>query len=390
MSTKILVVEDEKIIAFDIKKSLEDSGYIVPAIASSGEQAIEKIPETKPDLVLVDIILKGELDGVKTAEIVRDRFDLPVVYLTAHADETTLKRAKISDPFGYILKPFEDRELITTIEIALSRHRAESAIRKALQQEKELSELRARFVSVVSHEFRNPLSTILFSTELLEKYQAKLSDEKKLTYLQRIHTAVKRMSQLLDNVLTIGATDAGKLTCHPTPLDLNQFCHDLVEELKFSANTNHVIVFTNYASLLASTADAELPCLDTKLLQHILTNLLSNALKYSPSGSRINLDLSYQPKAEPKEIVFQVQDQGMGIPVADQAQLFSPFHRGTNVSNIAGTGLGLSIVKQCVETHGGTVQVVSEIGVGTTFTVTLPLNYASSHSSSPYAEDFSH
>ncbi|HEY9749650.1 MAG TPA: ATP-binding protein [Allocoleopsis sp.] len=389
MSTKILVVEDEKIIAFDIKKSLEDSGYIVPAIASSGEQVLEKIPETKPDLVLMDIILKGELDGVKTAEIVRDRFDLPVVYLTAHADETTLKRAKISDPFGYILKPFEDRELITTIEIALSRHRAESAIRKALQQEKELSELRARFVSVVSHEFRNPLSTILFSTELLEKYQAKLSDEKKLTYLQRIHTAVKRMSQLLDNVLTIGATDAGKLTCCPTPLDLNQFCHDLIEELKFSANTNHVIVFTNHASLLASTAEVDLPCLDTKLLQHILTNLLSNALKYSSSGSRINLDLSYQPKAAPKEIVFQVQDQGMGIPVADQVQLFSPFHRGTNVSNIAGTGLGLSIVKQCVETHGGTVQVASEIGVGTTFTVTLPLNYASSHSS-PYAEDFSH
>src|SRR6478672_6818828 len=171
MSTKILVVEDEKIIAFDIKRSLEESGYVVPAIASSGEQVLEKIPEVKPDLVLMDIILKGDLDGVKTAEIIRDRFDLPVVYLTAHADETTLKRAKISDPFGYILKPFEDRELITTIEIALSRHRAESAIRKALLQERELSELKSRFVAVVSHEFRNPLSTILFSTELLEKYQ---------------------------------------------------------------------------------------------------------------------------------------------------------------------------------------------------------------------------
>ncbi|MEP0871010.1 ATP-binding protein [Trichocoleus desertorum AS-A10] len=381
MSTKILVVEDEKIIAFDIQKSLESSGYSVPAIVSSGEQVIEKIPEVEPDLVLMDIILKGELDGVKTAEIVRDRFDIPVVYLTAHADETTLKRAKISDPFGYILKPFEDRELVTTIEIALSRHRAESATRKALQQEKELSELRSRFVSVVSHEFRNPLSTILFSTELLEKYQSRLSEAKRLTYLQRIQAAVKRMSQLLDNVLAIGATDAGKLICNPTPSDLNQFCLDLIEELQFSTNTNCVIGFNNHDFPEPFTVGTHLPCLDTKLLQHILINLLSNAIKYSPTGSKINFDLYYQPEAA----ILRIQDHGMGIPVADQAQLFSPFHRGTNVSNIAGTGLGLSIVKQCVESHGGTVQVVSEVGMGTLFTVTLPLSYSLAHSSAPYA-----
>ncbi|MBD2094337.1 response regulator [Trichocoleus sp. FACHB-591] len=381
MSTKILVVEDEKIIAFDIQKSLESSGYSVPAIVSSGEQVIEKIPEVEPDLVLMDIILKGDLDGVKTAEIVRDRFDIPVVYLTAHADETTLKRAKISDPFGYILKPFEDRELVTTIEIALSRHRAESATRKALQQEKELSELRSRFVSVVSHEFRNPLSTILFSTELLEKYQSRLSEAKRLTYLQRIQAAVKRMSQLLDNVLAIGATDAGKLICNPTPSDLNQFCLDLIEELQFSTNTNCVISFNNHDFPEPFTASTHLPCLDTKLLQHILINLLSNAIKYSPAGSKINFDLYYQPEAA----ILRIQDHGMGIPVADQAQLFSPFHRGTNVSNIAGTGLGLSIVKQCAESHGGTVQVVSEVGMGTLFTVTLPLSYSLAHSSAPYA-----
>jgi len=390
MSTKILVVEDEKIIAFDIKRSLEESGYIVPAIASSGEQVLEKIPEVKPDLVLMDIILKGDLDGVKTAEIIRDRFDLPVVYLTAHADETTLKRAKISDPFGYILKPFEDRELITTIEIALSRHRAESAIRKALLQERELSELKSRFVAVVSHEFRNPLSTILFSTELLEKYQSRLSEEKRLTYLQRIHTAVKRMSQLLDNVLTIGATDAGQLNCQPAPLNLNQFCHDLIAELNSSANTSHAIAFTNHALVQPAASETNIPCLDAKLLQPILMNLLLNALKYSPSGSTINFDLDYRPREQPQELIIQIQDHGIGIPASDQAQLFSPFYRGTNVSNIAGTGLGLSVVKQCVEAHGGTIQVVSEVGVGTTFTVTLPLKYASSRSSSPYVEDLSY
>nr|WP_290226996.1 ATP-binding protein [Trichocoleus desertorum] len=390
MSAKILIVEDEKIISFDIKKSLEDSGYIVPAIASSGEQAIEKIPEFKPDLVLMDIILKGDLDGVEAAEIIRDRFDIPVVYLTAHADENTLKRAKISDPFGYILKPFEDRELITTIEIALSRHRAESAVRKALQKEKEIGEIRARFVSVVSHEFRNPLSTILFSAELLEKYEAKLSNDKRLTYLQRIQAAVKRMSQLLDNVLAIGATDAGRLTCHPVPLDLNQFCLDLIEDIKFSLGGEHQIIFKHHAYSRTEELEDNLPCLDANLLQHILANLLSNALKYSPPESSINFDLSYQPHEAPKAVILQIQDRGIGIPVDDQAQLFSPFHRGTNVSNIAGTGLGLSIVKQCVESHSGTIQVISEVGVGTTFIVTIPLNYTPSSPSSPYAQDFSH
>ena len=363
MTTSVLIVEDEKIIALDIKNSLQKAGYQVSGIAASGKQAIEQAAHLRPHLVLMDIMLKGSMDGVEAAAEIRDRYAIPVVYLTAHADEQTLNRAKVTDPFGYILKPFEDRELITTIEIALSRHKAELAIRYALQKEQELRELKSRFVAVVSHEFRNPLSTILFSSELLEKYHEKLSDQKKATCLQRIQLAVKRMSQLLDNVLTISVTDAGKLQFQPAPIALHCFCQDLIEELQFSNSSQHQII------LQSQLQDSEF-YLDAKLLNLILSNLLSNAIKYSPAGSSICLEITQQAQS----LIVRIQDQGVGIPESDRLQLFSLFHRGSNVNHISGTGLGLSIVKQCVEAHHGAIAVTSEVGAGTTFTVTLPLD----------------
>jgi signal transduction histidine kinase len=362
-ATNILVVEDESIIALDIKNSLKKSGYTVVGMATSAEEALKKINDSHPDLVLMDIQLRGAMDGVETAEQIRSQFQIPVVYLTAHADEYTLQRAKVTQPFGYVLKPFEDKELTTTIEIALSRHQAEKAIRQALLKEKELSELKSRFVSVVSHEFRNPLSTILFSTELLERYDGRLLPEKRLAYLSRIRESVNRMNYLLTDVLTIGEVEAGSLRFNPNQLDIEKFCTDLVEEFCFKSEGHHTILFT-------STGECPnvLPNVDEKLLRHILSNLLSNAVKYSPNGGCIDLKLEYKPG----QIMLQVCDQGIGIPVADQPKLFDSFHRANNVNQIPGTGLGLSIVKQCVELHGGSIMVASEVGVGTTFTVSLP------------------
>lgn len=129
-SFKILVVEDESIVAMDIKHRLENMGYKVPAITSSGEEAVEKAAETSPDLVLMDIVLKGEMDGIDAAQQIKDSFDIPVVYLTAYSDERTLKRAKITGPFGYIIKPFEDRELHSAIEVALYKHEMESKLKE--------------------------------------------------------------------------------------------------------------------------------------------------------------------------------------------------------------------------------------------------------------------
>ncbi len=130
MSVRILVVEDESIVAMDIKHRLESMNYTVPAIISSGEDAVKKIAETKTDLVLMDIVLKGEMDGIDAAQLIKDNFDIPIVYLTAYSDEKTLKRAKITGPFGYIIKPFEDRELHSAIEVALYKHEMETKLKE--------------------------------------------------------------------------------------------------------------------------------------------------------------------------------------------------------------------------------------------------------------------
>ncbi len=128
---KILVVEDENIVAKDIETSLKRLGYAVSAVASSGEEAVERAVDTHPDLVLMDIVLRGKMDGVQTAQHIRDHFNIPVVYLTAYADEKTLERAKMTEPFGYILKPFEERELRSSIEVALCKNKTESKLRKS-------------------------------------------------------------------------------------------------------------------------------------------------------------------------------------------------------------------------------------------------------------------
>ncbi|MBU4420281.1 MAG: response regulator, partial [Proteobacteria bacterium] len=140
-NSKILIVEDEGVIAKDIKNILSFLGYSVIAVASSGEEAIEKAKEMHPDLVLMDIVLEGDMDGVKAAEQIRDSFDIPVIYLTAYSDNTTLQRAKITEPYGYILKPFQERELYTTIEMALYKH----------QVEKKLKESEEKFRAIFEH-----------------------------------------------------------------------------------------------------------------------------------------------------------------------------------------------------------------------------------------------
>ena len=131
-NAQILVVEDENIVALEIQSRLEGLGYVVLAIASSGEEAIQKAEETNPDLVLMDIKLKGDMDGIEAAEEIRTRFNLPVVYLTAYAEENTLQRAKITAPYGYILKPFEERELHANIEIAIYKHQMEQKVKELI------------------------------------------------------------------------------------------------------------------------------------------------------------------------------------------------------------------------------------------------------------------
>lgn len=361
-STTILVVEDETIVGMGIRKALRDMGYNVPAVVTSGEKAIDKAQTIAPDLVVMDISLKGKYDGVEAAKQIQESFQIPIVYLTAHSDLKTLQRAKTTKPFGYVVKPFEERYLQTTIEIALSRYQAEEEVRQALEEEREINKLKHRFLSMTSHDLRTPLSVVSLAAELLESFSSTWEEEKKLRYIHKIQEAVRQMDNLLEDILIIGKAEVGSLEFNPNNLNLVEFCRDLVDELQliFRAKSSINLVFNN------TCTEAYM---DAKLLRQILTNLLSNAIKYSPENRLINFSL----KCDKNQAVFCIQDQGIGIPNQDLQELFKSFRRASNVGDIPGTGLGLAIVKKLTEIHRGKISVESELGQGSTFTVYLPL-----------------
>lgn len=251
--------------------------------------------------------------------------------------------------------------------------RAEEQLRQALAKEREIMEFRTRFVSMVSHEFRTPLTTILSSADLLEYYLEEWPTEKldkKIQSLQRIQSATVNMTQLLEDVLFIGRAETSRLPFNPQPLDLLVFCQDVVEEFQLSASSKHTIAFVQSYENGCEKNLARDAFMDEKLLRYILNNLLSNAIKYSPSGGEIYFELT----CNESEAIFKVKDCGIGIPSEEVPRLFQTFHRCGNVGTIPGTGLGLAMVKRSVELHHGEIEVESEVGVGTRFTVRLPLD----------------
>lgn len=244
-----------------------------------------------------------------------------------------------------------------------ARKRADE-IRLALEREKELSALKTRFFSMASHEFRTPLSTALAAAQVLENSQNEWDNtEKRMRNLHRIQDSVKNMVQLLDDILTINRAETGNLAFNPKPLNLEQYCRHLIEEIQLSAGNQHRLVFI-------CQGNAVPVCLDEKLLHSILSNLLSNAIKYSPQGGNVSLTLEFQSDT----VALTVRDQGIGIAPDDQKQLFEPFYRGKNVRTIPGTGLGLVVVKKCVDLHQGKIDITTELGRGTSCLVVLPLH----------------
>ncbi len=236
-------------------------------------------------------------------------------------------------------------------------------------RERELAQMKSKFVTMVSHEFRTPMSTILLSSGLLETYGHQWSDERKKTHFQRIKSAINRMTELLDEVLVIGKATAGKFQLKPGTLNLEAFCRNLVEEWKNYVG-NRLIRLSYHANIPTVEMDAE-------LLEQIFSHLLSNALKYSPVEEAIHFEVNCVAPPDSREngvAIFKIRDRGIGIPPDEQKQLFETFFRASNVGTISGTGLGLAIVRALVDLHGGQITLESEVGVGTIITVNLPFN----------------
>jgi signal transduction histidine kinase len=254
---------------------------------------------------------------------------------------------------------------IQTHELMQTNARLEASqidLQANLTREKEVSDLKSSFVSMVSHEFRTPLAVILSSTELLRNHAERLNEGTRRTQMDNIIQSTQIMSGMIEEVLVLGKVEDGRMSCTPVPLDLADFAAVLVDE-GLSATKHRCPIRLQITDL------QEQALADPALLRHIFSNLLSNAVKYSPEGSSVDFSLTSQGS----DVVCIVRDRGIGIPEADLARLFQAFHRAGNVGQRSGTGLGLVIVKRCVDLHSGSIQIESLEHGGTTVTVSLPV-----------------
>lgn len=300
------------------------------------------------------VTLRDRLTNNSQAEILN-----PIEFRHRHQDGSWRILEAISQPFADSAATL--RVMVNARDIT-ERKRLDE-IWLALEREKELSELKTRFFSMASHEFRTPLSTALAAAQVLENSQQEWDNtEKRLRNLHRIQDSVRNMVQLLDDILTINRAETGKLAFNPKSLAIEAYCRHFVEEMQLNAGNLHQLTFS-------CQGKSQHVCLDEKLLRSMLSNLLSNAIKYSPQGGNISLSLQFQSG----NLIIKVQDQGIGILLEDQKQLFEPFHRGKNVKTISGTGLGLVVVKKCVDLHQGHISISSEVGRGTTCVINIPL-----------------
>lgn len=239
---------------------------------------------------------------------------------------------------------------------------SQKELSEALDKERELNEIKSRFVSMASHEFRTPLSTVLSSASLLSKYTTTDDQEKRNRHIEKIKGSVKHLNDILEDFLSLGKLDEGKVISQLSEIDLKEFIEETVDEMKGLLKNEQQVQIEYLGETKVKT--------DKKLLKNIIINLLSNAIKFSDEGKTIDLN----SRVSEWEASISITDKGLGISKEDQEHLFSSFFRGKNVTNIQGTGMGLHIVKRYIDLLNGRVALQSELNKGTTVTFVIPIN----------------
>ncbi len=376
---KVLLIEDnlaEARLLKEILKGNEKKEFHLVNVSRLSE-AISLLQQTNFDVILLDLTLPDSQDLESLAPLLITAPKLPIVVLTNTNDDNLALAALRQGAQDYLIKREVSLEILTrSLCYAIERKQMEEALRESnealkmsviertnqLEKAQELNQLKTEFVSMLSHDFRNPLNKILLSAGLLEESRDRLTKDQQVSYFRMIRSAIKDMDQLLTEVLLIGRADSGRLYCQFDPVDLLDYCQKLVESFMVKPEKQSAIIFQIEGSL-------ERGLWDVNLIKHILTNLLGNAIKYSPQGNPVEFKII----VESEQVVFKIIDRGIGIPSKNQENLFKPFYRGSNVDNIQGTGLGLAIVGRCVEAHKGQIHLESEEGKGTKITVILPI-----------------
>ena len=402
---KVLLIDDDEddyIITREIISDIPASNYSLDWTASFSE-ALDLISQRRHDVYLIDYRL-GAHDGLELINrAIAGGCTDPLILLTGQSDRETDEKAMRLGASDFLVKgtfkPFDlERSIRYSIEHAKSLKEiqklnteleqrvvartqelgqaitqlektnkslfaAQQEIKKALQREKELNELKSRFVTIASHEFRTPLSTVLSSASLIGKYKLSEEDEKRQKHVNRIKSAVSNLTTILNDFLSLSRIEEGKVYNVPTTFELAPFAADIVEEMQGYIKVGQQIHYRHQGA-------ADPVTLDKQLFRNILLNLLSNASKYSAEGKNIYLDTEITAE----KVIIQVRDEGIGIPEADQAHLFTLFFRAQNAANYEGTGLGLNIVKRYVDLMNGSLHYQSALDAGTTFTIQFPRN----------------
>ena len=251
------------------------------------------------------------------------------------------------------------KEILLVLQNVTEIKKAEKEVLLSLEKEKELNEMKSKFVSIASHEFRTPLSTILTSVTLIDKYDDNSLADKRKKHIERIKGSVKNLTDILNDFLSLEKLEAGKIEIRYDTINLRQYCEEMTEEMQAVSKPGQEITFS-----YTGKQDA---VFDKTLMRHILTNLINNAIKYSPENSEVNFDVKND-----SEISIIIRDYGIGIPKEDQQHLFERFFRAANVTAIQGTGLGLNIVQRYVNKLKGSISLTSIENQGSTFKITLP------------------
>lgn len=373
---RVLVVEDESIIAKDIQDTLKSLGYKVPVIAFSGKQALKEAEENRPDLVLMDIRLKEGMDGIETAEQIYRRFNIPVIYLTACGDKDTLARVNAANPFGYILKPFKEIELYTAIQIALCRHKIEELLRKnmgnlekvigektqellTVQKElcdaKRLSDIGA-LAATVAHELRNPLSVMKTAVYNIKRKTKDVSLEK---HLINIDKKILESSRIINNLLSYAQIKTPRYE----PLIILDVLRESINNCrdKYPEMVLKIEVTGNCKGRESIESDP-------LHLSELFSNILDNACQsFSAGEKKIKVNIDFNKKENKLKISFK--DNGAGIEKEDLPKISDAFF----TRKAKGIGLGLTVCKQIIRLHQGELDIKSIKGEGTVVLVTLPI-----------------